>query len=93
VNAVENEMDDFDFESEDDEALIDTWESGGDVEKKTYKEEMENYIHLIQDFCNSLEYQIKFQDRRFLSTLQKDGVKFFQLAQNCLSHEERQNSS
>ena len=86
VNTAENEVDGSDFEDEDADALVDTWESGGDLEKKTYKEEMENYIHLIRDFCDGLEYQIKFQDRRFLSTLQKDGARFFQFAQ-------RQNSS
>ena len=94
VNTAKNEVDDFDFESEDDDALIDTWENGGDdLEKKTYEEEMEDYIDLIRDFCNGLEFQIKFQDRRFLKTLQRDGAKFFQLARNCLSREKRQNSS
>ena len=93
VNTAENEVDGSDFEDEDADALVDTWESGGDLEKKTYKEEMENYIHLIWDFCDSLEYQIKFQDRQFLSTLQKDGARFFQFAQNCLDCEKWQNSS
>lgn len=90
VNTAENEVDGSDFEDEDVDALVDTWENGGD---KTYREEMEDYIHLIRDFCDGLEYQIKFQDRRFLSTLQKDGARFFQFAQNCLSREKRQNSS
>ena len=93
VNTVENEVNGSDFEDEDANALINTWESGGDLEKKMYKEEMENYIHLIRDFCDSLEYQIKFQDCQFLSTLQKDGARFFQFAQNCLDCEKRQNSS
>ena len=94
VNTAENGMDDFNFDSkDDDDGLIDTQESGDDLEKKTYKEEMEIYIHLIQNFCDSLEFQIKFQDRQFLSTLQKDGARFIQLAQNCLSHERQQNLS
>ena len=43
VNTTKNKMDNFNFESEDDNTLIDTWESGGDdLEKKTYKEEMED---------------------------------------------------
>lgn len=79
---------------DDDDGLVDMEERGGhDTEKKMYKEKMEHYIHLIRDFCDGLEYQIQFQDRRFLGTLEKDGSGFIKLAQNCRSQERRQNSS
>ncbi len=88
-----NEIDDSNPESDDDDALIDTRENGDKSEKKTYKEEMETHIRLIRDFYDSLKFQIKFQDPWFLRTLEKEGAGFLRLAQNCLSHERRLNSS
>ena len=79
-------------EESDDSALVDT-EEGGDGMKKAYKEKMEHYIRTIREFCDGLEYQIKFQDPRFLTTLEKDGAGFIRLAENCLSRERRLNSS
>ena len=93
VNTAENTLDSSDFESDDDDLIVDTWEDGGNLEKKTYEEQMANYINLIRDFCDGLEFQIKFQDPRFLKTLGKEGAGFFKLAQNCLSRERRLNSS
>ena len=90
LNMAGNEID---LESDDDDGLIDTWENGSDSEKKTYKEKMEDYIRITRDFCDGLEFQVKFQDSRFLKTLEKDGAGFFKLAQNCLSRERRLNSS
>ncbi|KAH9018366.1 hypothetical protein EDB83DRAFT_2232093, partial [Lactarius deliciosus] len=85
------EFDDSDFESDnDDDGLVDM-DNGRD--KKTYKEDMENHIHLIRDFCDGLEFQIKFRDPRFLRTLEREGAGFLRLAQNCLSRERRMNSS
>jgi hypothetical protein len=84
-----------DMSDDDDDGLIDT-EGRGDntvTEKNAVKEKMENYIRIIRDFSDGLEYQLKFQDPRFLTTLEKDGAGFIRLAQNCLSRERRQNSS
>jgi len=64
-----------------------------EAECKTFKEEMDVHIQMIRDFADGLKYQISFQDHRFLKTLQKEGAVFFQLAENCLSHEHRFNSS
>ena len=74
-------------ESEDDDRLVDTEERVGEGEKNAVKEKMENYIHLFQEFCDGLEYQVKFQDARFLTMLEKDGTGFIRFAQNCLSRE------
>jgi len=89
-----NEINDSNPESDDDDddPLVDTWD-GGNIVKKTCKEEMENTIRLIRDFCNGLEYQVQFQDPNFLTTLEKEGARFFRLARNCLSREKRLNSS
>ncbi len=92
LNTAANEVEDSNFESEDNDELIDTWEKG-DSEKKTCKEELENYIRLIRDFCDGLEFQVKFQDPRFLGTLERDGAGFFRLARNCLNRERHLNLS
>ncbi|KAJ7738084.1 hypothetical protein DFH07DRAFT_688707, partial [Mycena maculata] len=47
----------------------------------------------MRDFCDGLEYQRKFQDSRFLNTLERQGAGFFRLAENCLSRERRTNST
>ena len=79
-------------ESDDDDELIDTGEMGVN-KKKSNKEKMEDYIRIIREFCDGLEFQVRFQDPRFLATLEKDGAGFLRLAQNCLSREQQQNSS
>ena len=86
--------DDFDpTEDRFDDDAVDTREGIWEGEHKTFKEEMEVHIQKIRDFADGLEYQIAFQDRRFLKTLQKEGAGFFRLAENCLSRERRFNSS
>ncbi|KAN0128952.1 hypothetical protein V8E53_013214 [Lactarius tabidus] len=65
----------------------------GCMDKATFEKKMEDYIHTIRDFCNGLEYQVKFQDTQFLGTLEKDGAGFIRLVQNCLSCERQHNSS
>ena len=54
---------------------------------------MDAHIKMIRDFADGLEYQVSFQDRRFLKTLQKEGAGFFRLAENSLGREHRFNSS
>ena len=82
-----------DGSDEDDDGLIDTEGRGVNTQKNAVKEKMEDYIRIIRDFCDGLEYQVQFQDPQFLTTLEKDGAGFIRLAQNCLSRERRQNSS
>ena len=90
--GIELDSDDLGFES-DDNQLVDIWEGRGDEERRTYNEEMGGNIGLLRNFCDALEYQIQFQDPRFLKTLEKEGARFFRLARNCLSRERRLNSS
>ena len=93
VNTAGYGFEDSNVESEDDDGLIDTEGGASDVDKATFKQKMEDYIHIIRDFCDGLEYQIKFQDTQFLTTLEKDGAGFIKFAENCLSQERRHNSS
>ncbi|KAI9447117.1 hypothetical protein BJY52DRAFT_1127653, partial [Lactarius psammicola] len=85
--------DELDLESDDDNALIDIWENRGNEERRSCKEGLETHIRLLQDFCDGLKFQVKFQDPQFLKILKKDGAGFFRLAQNCLSYERCLNSS
>ena len=48
LNTAGNEFDDINLESDDDDALIDTWENGGDKERKSCKEQMENHICFLK---------------------------------------------
>jgi hypothetical protein len=91
-NTAQDDLEGVDIES-DDGSLVDTREGKSDDNTKTCKEEMMAHIQLIRDFCDGLEYQLQFQDLRFLKALEKEGAGFFRLAQNCLSRERRLNSS
>ncbi|KAH9038201.1 hypothetical protein EDB85DRAFT_2072801 [Lactarius pseudohatsudake] len=91
LNTAGIELDDSG--ESDNNQLVDIWEGREDGERKTYEEEMQGNISLIWDFCDALEYQVQFQDPRFLRTLEKEGARFFRLARNCLSREKRLNSS
>jgi hypothetical protein len=48
-------------------------------------------IKTIRDFCDGLDYQIQFDDRRMLETLERDGAAFLRLAKTCLGRERRMN--
>ena len=93
VNAAIYGFEDLNGEFEDDDDLIDTEGRVGDMDKATFEEKMEDYIRIFRDFCDGLEYQVKFRDTRFLGTLEKDGAGFINFARNCLSRERRYNSS
>ena len=80
-------------DDDENDEFVDTWENGGNVDKQTCKEEMEKNVRLIRDFADGLEYQVQFQDPRFLRTLEKEGARFLKLARDCLSRERRMNSS
>lgn len=90
--GIELDFDDLGMES-DDNKLVDTWEGRVGNARKTYKAKMQSNIGLLRDFCDALEYQIQFEDPRFLRTLEKEGSRFFRLARNCLSREKRLTSN
>lgn len=86
LNAAGSEFDIENFEFDND-VLVDTWEG------ESCKEELNEIIQLLQDFVSGLEYQVQFQDHRFLKILEKEGAGFFRLARKCLGRERRPNSS
>ena len=90
--GIELDLDDLGMESDNNE-LVDTWEERGGDARKTYEDDMRGNIGLLREFCDGLEYQIQFQDPRFLRTLEKEGNRFFRLARNCLSREKRLTSN
>jgi hypothetical protein len=93
VNAAGYEFEVSNLELDNDNDLVDTEGRSGVVDKVTVKEKMVNYIQIIQDFCDSLKYQVQFQDLQFLGTVEKDRASFIRLAQNCLSQERQHKSS
>ena len=94
-NSESEEGSDRDKDEDGDEEteVVDMEENEDGSSKKMCKEEMASHLHLLREFCNGIEYQLKFQDPRFLKTLEKEGGRFFRLARNCLSRERRLNSS
>ena len=74
-----------------DEGPVDTGEDIGIC--ATFQEQFTHYIEVFRKFCNGLEYQVQFNDRRMLDTVEREGAAFICLAQNCLDHEQRQNST
>ena len=80
-------LEDSSLESDNDDVLIDTEGRGGEMDKATAEEKMENYMHIIRNFWDGLEHQVKFQDKHFSRTLERNGAGFFRLAQNCFSRE------
>jgi len=63
------------------------------VEATSYHERMVENIKTIRDFCNGLDYQLQFDDRRMLETLEREGAAFLRLAKACLGRERRMNTT
>jgi hypothetical protein len=59
----------------------------------TYRERMVENVKTIRDFCNGLDYQLQFEDRRMLEALEREGAAFLRLAKACLSRERRMNTT
>lgn len=59
----------------------------------TFRERMEARLSLLKNFIGGLEYQIQFQDERFMAALERDGGGFLRLAENCLDREHRFNTT
>jgi hypothetical protein len=58
-----------------------------------FDEQFLEHIRTIREFCDGLEYQVQFGDRRMLEVLERDGGGFLRLAQNCLNRERRMSST
>ena len=53
----------------------------------TFRERFAENIKTLREFCDGLEYQIQFEDRRMLEAIERDGSSMCRLAQSCLSRE------
>ena len=84
---------DLEESEESDNELIDTALATGWGGRETFRETMRTHIDRMKDFCDGLEYQVQFEDQRFLDTLEREGGHFLRLMQNCLSQERRSNST
>ncbi|KAF8470332.1 hypothetical protein DFH94DRAFT_637732 [Russula ochroleuca] len=65
------------------------WAGEGD----TYHEQMVKTIKTIRNFCDGLEYQLQFDDKRMLEMLEHDSAAFLQLAKAGLGQERRMNTT
>lgn len=61
-------------------------------EHVTVEERIREHVRTIRAFCDGLDYQVQFRDRRMLDVLEKDGSGFLRLAKNCLSRERQMSS-
>ena len=81
-------------DSEDEEdSLIDTEPGLAAGDRTSFHKRFSNHISTIQDFCDGLEYQLKFEDHWMLETLERERASFLQLMQSCLSQECHMNST
>ena len=53
----------------------------------TFRERFAENTKTLREFCDGLEYQIQFEDRRMLEAIERDGSSMCRLAQSCLSRE------
>lgn len=75
-------------DSEDEEdSLIDMEPGLAARDQRSFCKQFSNHISTIWDFCDSLEYQLKFEDHWILETLEREGASFLWLMQSCLSWE------
>jgi hypothetical protein len=91
ANVHSEEEDGGNDNDNDDDAdgLVDT----GHNAMQTFQEHLDNNIDLIKDFLDGLDYQRQFRDHRFLESPECNDASFFRFARNCLSREQRCNSS
>jgi hypothetical protein len=78
----ENEPEDARDEDEDEDDFVDTAADGWTGSGSTFREQCME-IETIRNFCDGLEYQLQFEDRRMLETVQREGSSFLRLARNC----------
>ncbi|KAI6156660.1 hypothetical protein BKA82DRAFT_4325516 [Pisolithus tinctorius] len=55
------------------------------MDTHTFQECFQSIIMNFHDFCDGLEYQIQFNDRRMLHTVKCEGASFIQLMENLNS--------
>lgn len=77
----------------DDDDIVDTGPTLGTDNGSTFRERFTDNIATIRDFCDGLEYQLQFGDRRMLETLEREGASFLWLAKSCLSQERQLNTT
>ena len=80
-------------DEDDTENIIDMETTPWECDGGTYRERLVDNITTIRDFCDGLEYQLQFEDRRMLETLEREGTSFLRLAEACLSRERRSNTT
>ena len=70
-----------------DNGLIDMETNENGNHHLTFRERLLKHIHLLQDFCGGLEFQLQFSDQQMLQVLEREGAGMLRLAENCLDRE------
>ena len=97
VDQLEEDFQDLQIDNDDEE------DSDGDADdmegllflqdQRTFRESMTSYAELLEDFAKGLRYQIQFNDRRMLATIEREGTVLLRLIENCLDRERRANDA
>jgi hypothetical protein len=92
LNIGSSREDEEHKDEEDEGNLVDTEADAGLEGHGTLCERAIEDIRTLWDFCDSLEYQLQFNDHRMFQTMEREGAVFMRFAHNCLSCENWLNS-
>jgi len=67
--------------------MVDKEAASGPGEHGTLRERAVDDIRMLRDFCESMEYQLQFDDYQIFQTMEREGAVFMRFAQNCQSRE------
>lgn len=93
MGAPDGDQSDSEDDSDNPDGVFDTEAITRFSNQAAFGDSLQKHIRLIRDFADGLEYQQQFRDHRMLETLEREGARFFRMAQNCIDHERRFNST
>jgi hypothetical protein len=72
-----------------DDGIVDT--ENGMFDSRSVQKRMSQHINMLRDFADGLQYQLQFNDRQMLDSLEREGATFMRFAQTCLDRERHTN--
>ena len=64
-----------------------------DERMSPFQAELGEIIEPMRNYAAGLEYQLRYEDRRLLDFLRKEGKGFIRMAKNCLDLERQENTN
>jgi hypothetical protein len=86
------EDDELPYEDDDDDLIL-AYDGREDQSSESFHAELGEIIELMRNFAAGLEYQLRYEDRRMLDILQREGRGFIRMAKNCLDLERQENTN